>query len=78
MMPHYEAENPSSLPESVATVEASWGWLRQRLAPEPLARLGDWFRCELDDLETTYAHWATPLSLKREVRQEMASTRRSE
>jgi len=76
-MPQYEAEKPSSLPENLANGEASWMWLRQRLAPESLARLEDWFRAELAELEHTYAHLVTPLSRKRQQRQELMSSMRS-
>ena len=75
-MTNYEADNPSSLPQS-APVGHSWTWLASRLPPEGVERLGAWMQSELDALEATHASSITARSLKRDLRQDFTSSKRN-
>lgn len=75
-MTNYEANNPSSLPQS-APVNHSWQWLSARVSGRGTEYLDSWLQGELDQLETSYADLVTERSRKRHLRHEFASSRRS-
>ena len=75
-MTNYEANNPSSLPQS-APVSHSWQWLSDRVSGRGTAQLDSWLQGELDELETSHADLVTERSRKRDLRQKFASSERS-
>lgn len=75
-MTNYEANNPSSLPQS-APVSHSWQWLSERVSGRGTAQLDAWLQGELDQLETSHADLVTERSRKRHLREKFASSERS-
>ena len=75
-MTDYEADNPSSLPTS-APVGHSWKWLSDRLSPSAVERLDNWMQSELELLESSNADSITARSLKRDMRHEFTSSKRT-
>jgi hypothetical protein len=75
-MTNYEANNPSSLPQS-APVSHSWQWLSDRVSGRGTAQLDTWLQDELTELESSHADLVTESSRKRDLRHEFASSRRS-
>ncbi|MGN6544009.1 MAG: hypothetical protein ACTHK7_03095 [Aureliella sp.] len=75
-MTNYEANNPSSVPQSVP-VSPSWQWLSDRVSGRGTEQLDQWLQGELDQLETSHADLVTECSRKRHLRQQFANSERS-